>query len=93
MSSALEQRQFNTGAGYEDLASAVLPQDLGAGRHTLTIIKGAGGDALEIGFNRIVLHGFRSAPHQARPAGGLLIAGTRITPKIGPEWGGADGHD
>jgi hypothetical protein len=93
MRSAGEERQFNAGAGYEDLSSAVLPQDLGAGRHTLTIIQGAGGDALEIRLNRIVLHGFRSAPHQARPAGGLLVARARITPKVSPEGGAVDGHD
>ncbi|MEB3352724.1 MAG: hypothetical protein VKM34_00590 [Cyanobacteriota bacterium] len=87
------QRQLKTGAGYDDLSSAVLPQNLGAGGHTLTIIKGAGGDALEIRLNRIVLHGFRTATHEARPSGGLLIAGTMITSKVGPEGDGVDGHD
>jgi hypothetical protein len=86
-------RQFKTGAGCRDVSSAVLPQDLGAGRHTLTVIKGAGGDALKIGLNRIVLHGFRATPHQARPAGGLLVARARITPKVSPEGGAVDGHD
>lgn len=72
----------------------VLAKNLRAGGYTLTIIERARGDALEVGFNRIVVHGFCRAAttHQSGPTETLLAGHGPIAPIVSPEGSMVDGH-
>ena len=72
----------------------MLAKDFGASGHTLAIIERARGDALEVGFHRIVVYGLcrASTSHQSGPAETLLAGHGPITATVSPEGSMVDGH-